>query len=298
MNNLRKEAQILEQAVWAAGQLVLRKQPNPFAPRTYGDIKEAHTLRSMATAADTESEELMWHYVQTFLGPVALFGEETGIVNDEAEWRLILDGIDGTGHYCHGCNSLWGVMAALEEQGHILYASMAFPGTNEQLLSSQPDRVCLYSRGPHASRQQVRIDASDRPETLRDAQWAFWRGKVRDPLLLMKEPYCHLFEASDSECLNVVSTAGATMMLLKGNLDAFIVPRQAWWDAAPAFSIINAAGGQCGLFGQCGLSESGNWQFEAEVEDIHNARLDWQPNFLAAATPALYDQILAILQGR
>lgn len=307
---LGRELLMLREALDLAGEVCLKQLPAPFARRQYAGVKELGLLRSMAVRADRDSELAMIGVLRDFSPQTVFFGEETG--GQEKFWaelvaaepdadavRITLDGIDGTGHFCHNNPALWGVQVGIERGGKPLAGGIFLPKIDQLLLAKVPDQ-CYFGHMGSDFYQEVCLNAEDRPTELHKMQYACWRGKCPAANLLMKYPYCQLAEVSDADQINYVSTVGGVMALLSGSIDMLLVPWQAYWDALPAEVIVNAAGGACQLFPVNEVRELEavlDWSRPITKEERLAIKHNTWCGMLAAATPELFQQTLALLQG-
>jgi len=104
------------------------------------------------TAADRAAEEVIRALVEREMPAHALLGEEFGdhvpAGGGEAEYRWIIDPIDGTRSFISGI-PLWGTLIGLERGGAMLLGIMNQPFTGERYWS---DETSAWYRGPEGTR--------------------------------------------------------------------------------------------------------------------------------------------------
>jgi myo-inositol-1(or 4)-monophosphatase len=95
------------------------------------EITAKGAINNWVTQADVEAEAAIKSVIQAQYPHHAFLGEETGASsNTEAEYKWIIDPIDGTVNYASGI-PLFTVCIALEHKGQIILASVFNPILNE-----------------------------------------------------------------------------------------------------------------------------------------------------------------------
>lgn len=112
-----------------AGGEIFNKSPDEFDPVTEADRKAEQRLREMIRAAYPEH---------------GIIGEEFGTENDGAEWRWVLDPIDGTRAFVCGIAS-WATLVALERDALPIVGVIDQPFTDERWTAAEGET--FYQRG-------------------------------------------------------------------------------------------------------------------------------------------------------
>jgi myo-inositol-1(or 4)-monophosphatase len=178
-----------------------------------------------------------------------------------AEYRWIVDPLDGTTNYVHGV-PFYCVSLALERNGELLVGAVYDPVQNECFTAVQGQGARLNGHPIHASSVTQLSDAlavASFPPNVSDDS--------RDlKLFLAMIPRCQAIRRSGSSALNLCFIAA-------GRFDLFWSFSTHIWDVAAGILIIREAGGLV-------TSPTGG---DFSLEEAH---------FLAASTPKLHAQAL------
>ncbi|QYO65840.1 inositol monophosphatase family protein [Leptolyngbya sp. 7M] len=115
-----------------AGQLLLEKFGRITAVTKKGDI-------NLVTEADLASEELIIERIRSHFPKHGILAEESGSsgdVNADAEWKWIIDPLDGTTNYAHGY-PCFAVTLALEHCGEVIVGVTFDPTRNEMFAAEK-----------------------------------------------------------------------------------------------------------------------------------------------------------------
>jgi histidinol phosphatase-like enzyme (inositol monophosphatase family) len=133
MGNLSKSSESIDtfkvfakQLSFESGQII----------RSYFRTKlqvELKTDLSPVTLADKKSEEAMRELIMKEFPDHGILGEEFGIYNPDAEYKWILDPIDGTKSFISG-TPLFGTLIALLKNGEPIIGAINLPMLNEFLI--------------------------------------------------------------------------------------------------------------------------------------------------------------------
>lgn len=137
-----------------AGQILLDKYGRKINISKKGDI-------NLVTEADLASEKLIVERIKSYYPRHAILAEESGeavIVGGDANWKWIIDPLDGTTNFAHGYPCFC-VTIALEHQGEIVIG-VTFDPTRDEVFAAE--------RGSGATLNGKKIRVSD-TENLSDA---------------------------------------------------------------------------------------------------------------------------------
>jgi histidinol phosphatase-like enzyme (inositol monophosphatase family) len=221
---LRELLTFAHELAWNAGKITLRYFQTGLIP----DLKDDD---SPVTVADREAEQFMRTIINERYPSHAVLGEEGGQTGgDNAEWRWILDPIDGTRSFVHGV-PLYGVMIGLERAGEPVLGVVGIPALNEIVYAAQGEGCWWNGRRCHVS--QV--------------------GTLKQGLLLstaLHDRYARYDRLPAFERL--VAAAGTSrtwgdcygyLLVATGRAEAMVDPAMQIWDAAALLPILQEAGG-------------------------------------------------------
>jgi myo-inositol-1(or 4)-monophosphatase len=222
--------------------------------------------RDYVTEVDRASEEAIVESLRIAYPDHAVLGEEFGLQGSEqAEFRWIIDPLDGTTNFIHGL-PIYAVSIALQHRGQITQAVVYDPSRNELFTASRGGGTFLNDR-------RVRVSGRSRyPEALLGA---YWPGSTEPGLGAPR------FRAMAEGCSGV-RRQGATVLDLayvaSGRLDGFCGVGLKPWDLAAGSLLVMEAGGLVSDFdGDQGWLASGD---------------------VLAGTPKIFTQMVAGLQAK
>jgi myo-inositol-1(or 4)-monophosphatase len=252
--------QILELAVRAArdaGRIQREQYEGDFAIHTKSAIID------LVTDVDRACEKLIIDTIQTERGGDAILAEEGGGSDDpDAEWRWVIDPLDGTTNYAHGyprfCVSIGVEQRGLATVGVVydplldeLYSAVRGRGAK---LNDRPLRVTTEARLDHAMLATgFAYDVHRSLEDNLDHFTAFVKS-------------CQAIRRDGSAALNLCYVAA-------GRFDGFWEIKLHPWDVAAGLLIVEEAGGRTSDFsGQQGCA-SGR-EVVASNSHLHEALLE------------------------
>jgi myo-inositol-1(or 4)-monophosphatase len=192
-------------------------------------------------------------------GTAALRDQAVGTAAPQAEYRWIVDPLDGTTNYVHGVPH-YCVSLALERKGRLLVGAVYDPVLDECFTAAAGQGTRLNGRPIHTSRVTALSEALAAvgfpPNARPDA------SDLR--LFLEMLPRCQAIRRTGSSALNLCYLAA-------GRFDLYWSYSTHVWDVAAGVLIVREAGG-------CVTSPDGG-EFSLE-----------EAQFLAAATPGLHAQ--------
>jgi myo-inositol-1(or 4)-monophosphatase len=217
------------------------------------DLIDVHEkgANDFVTEIDQQAEKEIIYHLQKAYPEHAMLGEEGGLIGDEnAEYRWIIDPLDGTTNFIHGIPH-YAISIACMHRGQIEHAVIVDPIRREEFTAS---------RGGGASLNGRRIRTSAR-KTLDGA--LIGTGipyKNRSENLI--PAYTQSLEAVAKQTAGIRRAGAASLDLAyvaAGRLDAFWEIGLNQWDIAAGILLIREAGGLTSDFkGGNSFMESGN----------------------------------------
>ena len=239
--------------------------------RTQLEIR-AKRANDFVTQVDRSAESAIIDIIRQAYPEHAILGEESGAIeargagsNARAEYRWIIDPLDGTTNFIHGFPQ-YCVAIGLQHRGATEHGVVYDPAKNELFTASK-------GRGAYLDDRRIRVTKCG---TLKEALVGTGFPFKELPRLdrYQKQLGAVMREASG------VRRAGAAALDLAyvaaGRLDAFWQPGLSPWDMAAGALLIQEAGGLVGDFtGDAGWLKSGE---------------------IAVATPKVLPQLLAAIK--
>ena len=225
--------------------------------------KSAHRIDAV-TKADLLSDKILVSAIKKAYPEHGIISEESGKVNEAAEYVWILDPIDGTFNFAFGV-PLFGVMIALAHKGKVILAAVNMPATNEFFYAREGRGAFLNGRRIHCSNTRTIVhSAGYGGSTLRD------RAKTFVEKIIHSEKAEYMILGSFNCCANHCYVAA-------GRRDWIVSVSGKIWDFAPAYLL---------------LKESG-----CKVTDVNGK--PWKLGMLemVAANPRLHKQLLKLTKG-
>ena len=233
--------------------------------RTQLEIRAKHA-NDFVTQVDRSAESAIIDIIRQAYPDHAILGEESGALEGKkAEYRWIIDPLDGTTNFIHGFPQ-YCVSIALQHRGVIEHGVVYDPSKNELFTASR-------GRGAFLDDRRMRVTkCANLKDALVGTGFPF---KEMSRLDLYFRQLREVMQTSSG-----VRRAGAAALDLAyvaaGRLDAFWELGLAPWDMAAGALLIQEAGGMVGdLKGDTGWLENGD---------------------IAAATPKVFTQLLTALK--
>ncbi|HKQ29203.1 MAG TPA: inositol monophosphatase family protein, partial [Burkholderiales bacterium] len=232
-----------------------------------GDALEVQSKRAndYVTQVDRAAEDAIIEVVRKAYPDHGFLAEESGAAQAEAEYRWIIDPLDGTTNFIHGFPQ-YCISIGIEHRGALTHAVIYDPVKNELFTASK-------GRGAFLNDRRVRVSKCLRlQDALIGTGFPF---KEVGRLELYTRQLTKFMQTSAG-----VRRAGAAALDLAyvacGRLDAFWELGLSPWDMAAGALLIQEAGGLVGdLKGEAGFMESGD---------------------ICAATPKLFPTLLEALR--
>lgn len=258
MNTINDYLRVCEEAVRLGGR-VIQDWVGKFEVRKKGPA-------DLVTQADFASQEAVRQLVLGRFPSHCLLGEEKTPENaaaDRAEYRWIVDPLDGTTNFVHGVPH-YCVSLALERNGDLLVGAVYDPALDECFSAAKGQGAWLNGQPIHTS------DISTLPEAL--AIVGFPPNVQRDsPDLMLFLEMLHCSQAirrSGSSALNLCYLAA-------GRYDVYWSYSTKIWDVAAGVLIAREAGGH--------VTSTTGGEFCLD-----------EASFLAAANAGLHAQLLEV----
>ena len=229
------------------------------------DVK-SKGAKDFVTQVDQAAEQAVIGVVREAYPAHAILAEESGATSAaSAEYRWVIDPLDGTTNFIHGFPQ-YCVSIAVQHRGATAHAVVYDPTKNELFTASK-------GRGAYLNDRRIRVS---RRERLKDA--LVGTGFPFKELTRL-DLYVGQLKAMMGACAGVRRAGAAALDLAyvsAGRLDAFWEMGLSPWDMAAGALLIQEAGGLVGDFrGESGWLDSGD---------------------ICAATPKVFPQILALMR--
>jgi len=186
--------------------------------------------RSPVTRADKEAEAAILRVIRSRYPTHAVLAEETGAHAGDADFRWIVDPLDGTRGFARG-GSFWGPLVALEHHGEIVVGAMALPALGEKYWAAS---------GMGAFRDGVRLKVSG-VDSLSDSTLSL--GQVT-ALLSEERGQAILALMQTCDSVRAFGDLASVAMLLNGRADLWMETSVQPWDLAPLKVLVEEAGGR------------------------------------------------------
>ncbi len=238
-----------------------RKVIKPFFRSNLGVIDKADD--SPVTVADRNAEAAMRDLIEKHYPDHGIFGEEHGIKEGDGKHMWVLDPIDGTRSFI--CGAPWfGTLIAYLEDNKPQIGVLDVPMMQERWVGTAEGtkyngEFCRVRTG--VVLKEASLFTTDEGLFSDDQRTAFGRVK------------------SKVKCTRFGTDCYAYALLASGHIDLVIEAGLQAYDAMALVPVIEGAGGIVT-----------GWDGEPVT-------LDWDGRLVAAATPELHEQALALLAG-
>ena len=215
-----------------------------------GDALVVKTKRAndFVTQVDRAAEEAIIEIVRKAYPDHGFVAEESGTSGQDAEYRWIIDPLDGTTNFIHGFPQ-YGVSIGIEHRGALAHAVVYDPSRNELFTASK-------GRGAFLNDRRVRVSKCARLQDALVGTGFPFKELTRVDLYLRQ---LKTLMAGSSGVRRAGAAALDLAYVACGRLDAFWELGLAPWDMAAGALLIQEAGGLVGdLEGEAGFMESGD----------------------------------------
>ena len=184
---------------------------------------------SPVTVADRGAELVARQWIEARFPRHGILGEEHGETRPDAEYRWVIDPIDGTKTFVRGV-PLWGTLVAIAAGERVVAGAAYFPAVNE-LLAAAPGEGCWWN-GARCSVSPVAVLA-DATVLTTDERFAKTPQRLEGWRSLSARS---AVARSWGDCYGYLLVAtGRAEVMTDGIVGA--------WDTAPLLPIIEEAGG-------------------------------------------------------
>ena len=196
---------------------------------------KAKGINNFVTEVDINAEREIIYHLQKAFPDHAILGEESGLIGSaEAEYRWIIDPLDGTTNFIRGIPH-YAVSIACMYRGKIEHAVVLDPVRQEEFTASR-------GRGAQLNGHRIRVsDLASLDGALLGTGIPF-KSHCDDKL----GPYSKSIEVLASQCAGIRRAGAASLDLAyvaAGRLDAFWEIGLAQWDIAAGVLLVREAGG-------------------------------------------------------
>ena len=212
-----------------AGRVLVEKFGRAIQISNKGDI-------DLVTEADLAAERLIVERIRSYHPRHAILTEESGDVKEAggpaAEYKWVIDPLDGTTNYAHGYPTFC-VSVALEHEGRIVVGAVYDP-TRDEMFAAE--------RGSGATLNGRRMRASETDELNRALVCTGFPYDVRE-----RGDFARHFRAFIMHAQSVRRDGAAALDLAyvaSGRFDAFYEEGLRPWDVAAGVLLVEEAGGR------------------------------------------------------
>ena len=196
---------------------------------------KAKGVNNFVTEVDLNAEQEIIYQLQKAYPDHAILGEESGFIGSEdAEYRWIIDPLDGTTNFVRGIPH-YAVSIACMYRGKLEHAVIVDPVRQEEFTASR-------GRGAQLNGHRIRVSDLANLEGALLGTGIPFKNHCDDKL----EAYSKSIEVLASQCAGIRRAGAASLDLAyvaAGRLDAFWEIGLAPWDIAAGALLIREAGG-------------------------------------------------------
>lgn len=179
------------------------------------------------TRADKESETLIREYIAKYFPSHSIIGEEHGRTEGDADYRWIIDPIDGTKSFVCGV-PLWGVMIGVEVKGEVVAGAVYIAG-EDSMVSAARGMGCTWNGRVARASKITRLEEATVCCT--SIQTAMKRSDAYERV------------AAKAKLVRGWGDCYGHILVATGRADVMLDPMMNPWDCAPLLPILQEAGG-------------------------------------------------------
>ena len=187
---------------------------------------------SIVTQADIESEKVILEVIQNELPGHNYIAEESGFVNNDAQYTWVIDPLDGTSNFAAGIE-WFGVMIALLEGNVPIMGCMYLPCSDVMYVSE---------KGSGVRRNGQRVSVS-RETKLENILCAYCMDYHRNPEITRSQGLAVGMLASQVRNIRATNCLVDFCFTIDGRFGACINRATKIWDIAPVALMLEEAGG-------------------------------------------------------
>ncbi len=211
------------EAAIKSGKILLKNFRRPITTKFKGD-------KSLVTNIDLKVEDAIVKLIKGHFAEDSILSEENRYLRRGAEFRWIIDPLDGTHNYIHGIDA-FGTSIALEFEGEVVFGIICMPVPNE-----------LYTagKGEGAYRNGKKISVSKREL---NQSTLIYDSSIR----YNKKPMLVTLERLVDKVFNVRmfgSTARHLSDIAEGKVEVDVEFNDKVWDFAAGLLLVEEAGGK------------------------------------------------------
>jgi myo-inositol-1(or 4)-monophosphatase len=196
---------------------------------------KAKGINNFVTEVDINAEREIIYHLQKAYPDHAILGEECGLVGDEdAEYRWVIDPLDGTTNFIRGIPH-YGVSIACVYRGKVEHAVVVDPVRREEFTASR-------GRGAQLNGHRIRVSDLGSLDSALLGTGIPFRNHCDEQL----EAYATSMRLLAAQCAGIRRAGAASLDLAyvaAGRLDAFWEIGLSEWDIAAGALLIKEAGG-------------------------------------------------------
>lgn len=220
--------EVLDQAIRSAGDVLLKHYRSVKTLETKGEI-------DLLTVADKEAEATIIRVIRKAFPDHQILAEESGhIMKSQADYKWIIDPLDGTTNYSHSF-PIFCVSIGVEHQDEIIMGGVYNPFAKEYFFATKGKGALLNDKPIRVSS----VDGLDR--SLVVTGFPYDRRQHIDHYL----GYIREFLLRSHGVLRIGAAALDLCSVACGRLEGFWEEKLHPWDVAAGILIVREAGGEC-----------------------------------------------------
>lgn len=196
---------------------------------------KAKGVNDFVTEVDINAEQEIIYHLQKAYPDHAILGEESGLLGSkDAEYRWIVDPLDGTTNFIRGLPH-YAISIACVYRGKLEHAVVLDPVRREEFTASR-------GRGAQLNGHRIRVSALTSLEGALLGTGIPFKNHCDDKIV----PYSKSIEVLAAQCAGIRRAGAASLDLAyvaAGRLDAFWEIGLAPWDIAAGALLVREAGG-------------------------------------------------------
>ncbi|MFT4614452.1 MAG: myo-inositol-1(or 4)-monophosphatase [Bacteroidia bacterium] len=196
---------------------------------------KAKGVNDFVTEVDVNAEQEIIYHLHKAYPDHAILGEESGLIGSaDAEYRWVIDPLDGTTNFVRGIPH-YGVSIACFYRGTLEHAVVLDPVRREEFTASR-------GRGAQLNGRRMRVSGRTSLDGALLGTGIPFKDHCDDKL----GPYSQTIESLAGQCAGIRRAGAASLDLAyvaAGRLDAFWEIGLAEWDMAAGALLVREAGG-------------------------------------------------------
>lgn len=251
----------LKEAALAGAAEILRFYNNSFS------VHNKEGINNLVTEADHAAERAIIEVIRRQYPKHCILSEETGAIDQDSDYKWIIDPIDGTVNFAHGI-PLNCVSIAVEHKGTIVLAAVYNPHLNEFYFAEKGKGAFLNDRPIRVSKETQAIRSclvTGFPYT--------YIHMPNGPLEIFER-----FVRKGVPVRRLGSAAIDLCWVAAGRFDGFYEHKLEPWDSAAGFLIVEEAGGR--------------------VTDLEGNAFSVYQHRILATNGHIHDEMVEIIQNR